>query len=85
MNQNLRILLLALGLTVMAGIAATGAEEGEPIDSGSCVDCHEQSAHGTDFATELSGSIHNGLACLDCHVHQNVVPHPEIPAEVQRS
>jgi cytochrome b subunit of formate dehydrogenase len=76
--QNARILLVA-SLLVVAGAGFARGEEGERVDSASCVECHDASEHGIDFAEELSRSIHDGLECLDCHVHQNVVPHPEIP------
>ncbi|HQN40088.1 MAG TPA: hypothetical protein PLQ31_11225, partial [Thermoanaerobaculia bacterium] len=78
MIQNARILLVA-SLLVVAGAGFARGEEGERVDSASCVECHDASEHGIDFAEELSRSIHDGLECLDCHVHQNVVPHPEIP------
>ena len=43
------------------------------IDEDSCVDCHEESAFGTDIESDISHSIHDGLGCLDCHVDKNVM------------
>jgi hypothetical protein len=47
----------------------------EPIDSSVFTDCHEESAHGTDFNTDLQHSVHDGMECLDCHVDRDTVPH----------
>jgi predicted CXXCH cytochrome family protein len=45
-------------------------EEYEPIDSSVCTDCHEESAHGSDFNTDLEHSVHAGFLCLDCHLER---------------
>ena len=53
-------------------------EEYEEIDSGACVECHEKSQHDTVISDDLSHSIHEGLECLDCHVHKGTIPHKEM-------
>jgi len=50
-------------------------EDFEYIDEDSCVDCHEESAHGTDIEVDISMSIHDGLGCLDCHADMDTDPH----------
>lgn len=52
-------------------------EEYEKIDSTRCVECHEESKHETVITDDLSHSIHEGLECLDCHIHKNTLPHKE--------
>jgi cytochrome b subunit of formate dehydrogenase len=52
-------------------------EEYEEIDSGACIECHEKSKHDTVISEDLSHSIHEGLECLDCHIHKGTVPHKE--------
>lgn len=52
-------------------------EDYEYIDEDSCVDCHEESVHGTDIEMDLSNSIHDGLGCLDCHTDKDTDPHRE--------
>ena len=42
-------------------------EEYESITSEDCVSCHEKSEKDTDFAEDISRSIHDGMECLDCH------------------
>ena len=49
----------------------------EYIDEDSCIDCHEESIHGTDIEIDLSRSIHDGLGCLDCHTDKDILPHSE--------
>jgi cytochrome b subunit of formate dehydrogenase len=50
-------------------------EEYEIVDSSVCADCHETSAHGSDFRDDLDHSVHDGFDCLDCHVDRDTVPH----------
>jgi cytochrome b subunit of formate dehydrogenase len=54
---------------------AQEAEEYEPVDSSACTDCHEASAHGSDFNVDLEHSVHAGFECLDCHQDRGTVPH----------
>jgi len=63
-------------LTVPAYAAAD--EDYEPIDSSMCGDCHEASEHGSSFDDDLSHSVHDGMECLDCHQHQDTIPHKEL-------
>jgi cytochrome b subunit of formate dehydrogenase/nitrate/TMAO reductase-like tetraheme cytochrome c subunit len=67
------ILIWAVSLPALA----QEDDEFEPIDSSSCGNCHELSLHGTDFADDLSHSVHEGLECLDCHTNKDTVPHRE--------
>jgi len=79
-NLNARnpLLVLTLVLVAVAAVCWAQDEEAESIDSSACTTCHEKSSHDTDFADDLSHSVHEGMDCLDCHVHQNVVPHPTV-------
>ncbi|NQV14166.1 hypothetical protein HQ531_01815 [bacterium] len=52
-------------------------EEFESIESDQCVDCHEESELGTLFQDDLDNSIHEGIECLDCHIHHGTDPHTE--------
>lgn len=52
-------------------------EEYEPIDSETCVECHEESQHDTLIAEDLSHSVHDGMECLDCHTDKGMIPHKE--------
>jgi len=52
-------------------------EEYEEIDSTACTECHEESLHGSPIAADLEHSVHDGLACLDCHVEMGTMPHRE--------
>lgn len=65
--------LLALALA----IPALAQDEAEPLDSESCVDCHETSNHDTDISEDLKHSIHEDLKCLDCHLDKDTDPHIE--------
>lgn len=49
----------------------------EYIDEDACIDCHEESAYGTDIEIDISNSIHDGLGCLDCHSDKETIPHRE--------
>ena len=51
------------------------AEKPEKIDSSACASCHETSSRKTKIADDISHSIHDGLACLDCHADRDTVPH----------
>jgi hypothetical protein len=53
------------------------AEELESIDSSSCAGCHEEDAAGHLILEELEHSVHDGLACLDCHTAFDTMPHRE--------
>jgi len=52
-------------------------EDYEYLDSDMCVDCHEESLHGTDIEEDLSKSMHDGFECLDCHSDKDTDPHRE--------
>ena len=55
----------------------TAAEEFEEIDGAACLDCHEESRHGSSIAADLEHSLHDGLGCLDCHAALGTMPHRE--------
>jgi cytochrome b subunit of formate dehydrogenase len=78
------ILICVFGLLLSAGLSGgqevadtveVEAEEYEEIDSTVCTDCHEESAHGSDFNDDLEHSVHEGLECLDCHQNRGTFPH----------
>ncbi|MEE9167301.1 MAG: cytochrome b/b6 domain-containing protein [Candidatus Neomarinimicrobiota bacterium] len=56
-------------------IHGQGEEEYEPIDEGSCVECHETGAHETVIAEDISHSSHEDIGCLDCHGDKDTMPH----------
>jgi cytochrome b subunit of formate dehydrogenase len=64
-------------------VEATAAEalEYETITSGDCVNCHEESDHGTTYEDDVAHSIHDGLECLDCHQQSGTIPHREVASE----
>ena len=73
--HKLILVTLAILLLSAAPLMAQEDEEYEPIDSDSCVDCHEESAHGTIFTADLEHSVHEGFECLDCHTDKGTLPH----------
>ena len=50
-------------------------EDLEPIDSSACATCHETTSHDTPYLEELEHSVHEGVACLDCHQDKDTTPH----------
>lgn len=52
-------------------------EDYDYLDSDMCMDCHEESEHGTDFNEDLEVSAHEGFECLDCHTDKDTDPHRE--------
>ena len=72
--------MLACGVAVLAlALVVSAGEEVEKIDSTACLDCHEESSHGSKIAEDLTHSAHEGLECLDCHQRSDTVPHQEAP------
>jgi len=67
MYKNLRIILPFILLIPLAFLSAQ-----DELDEDSCIDCHEESAFGTDLESDVSHSIHDGLGCLDCHLDKDV-------------
>jgi len=76
MNIKNTVVLIFLLMLPMAIIVAQ-EEVYEQIDEDACVDCHEESAFGTDIETDIENSIHDGIGCLDCHIDKNTDPHKE--------
>jgi len=62
-------------LVACAAPSLAWAEEAEKIDSQSCINCHEESAHKSKIADDLRLSIHKDLVCQDCHSDKTVFPH----------
>jgi hypothetical protein len=62
-----------------AALSQEDGEKYEPIDSDSCVGCHEKSRHDTLIREDLSHSIHEDFECLDCHMDKDTDPHKESP------
>jgi len=67
--------ILLLPILIIAG---QDTDEAEPIDSDSCIGCHETSKHDTDIEEDLSHSIHEDLECLDCHKDKGTTPHRKL-------
>ncbi len=72
-----RFAAVALGVVVALFAWPAWSDEPEKVDSDSCESCHETSSHNTKISEDVSHSIHEGLACLDCHADKDTVPHPE--------
>lgn len=70
-------LFLCVFFIALAGAQET-QEEYETIGSGDCVSCHEKSKKDTVITEDISGSIHDGLSCQECHLKKDTVPHKEI-------
>ncbi len=66
--------LLAVGALVLLSPASRAGD----VESGDCAGCHEDAG---DFAKKISGSTHEGMECLDCHMSIEAIPHEEkVPA-----
>ncbi|MEE9572265.1 MAG: cytochrome b/b6 domain-containing protein [Candidatus Neomarinimicrobiota bacterium] len=72
-----KITLPIILLLPLVFLSSQDNEEYEYIDEDSCIDCHEESAYGTDIELDVSKSIHNDLGCLDCHTDKDTDPHRE--------
>ncbi len=81
MNKINKI-IVSLILIVPISLLFSQGKGYDYIDEDSCVDCHEESAHGTDIEQDISRSIHDGLGCLDCHVDKNTDPHKDTDFQV---
>ena len=74
----LPLICFAAGLALIFFLPAIGQDdEYEPIGSGDCVGCHEESDNQTVIAEDIAHSSHEGLGCLDCHVDKGTMPHKE--------
>ncbi|MGD8440085.1 MAG: cytochrome b/b6 domain-containing protein [Holophagae bacterium] len=71
------VLVASVVLSSSSVSAQTSIEmdEVEVIDSSACGDCHEASAHGSQFRDDLEHSVHSGFECLDCHTDRGTIPH----------
>lgn len=76
---KLNKLILPYILLIPVMILFSQDEDYEYIDEDSCVDCHEESVHGTDIEVDISRSIHEGFDCVDCHTDIDTDPHREDP------
>jgi cytochrome b subunit of formate dehydrogenase len=70
-----RVLTITFALAVAGGAVPANAEDTEKIDSKACVTCHETGKANTRIADDLSHSIHEALACQDCHADKTTAPH----------
>ena len=75
--NNLNKIIISLILIIPISLLFSQGKGYDYIDEDSCVDCHEESAHGTDIEKDIFRSIHKGLSCLDCHSDKNTDPHRE--------
>lgn len=83
-KDALRLRLAAASAALLLTTAALAARQGS---AGECLTCHSEAidiafADRTTrtlqvAAGELDGSVHAGVACVDCHPGTNEVPHPE--------
>jgi cytochrome b subunit of formate dehydrogenase len=72
-----RLLAVVFVLGSVAVALPVRADEVERIDSTACATCHEVGPQQTKIAEDVSHSIHEALACLDCHSDKDTVPHAE--------
>lgn len=75
--QILFLSIFVIGSTSLL-LSQEQQEEYEQIDSTACVECHETSSHDTNIEDDLSHSVHEGFACLDCHIDKDTMPHKEM-------
>ena len=80
-SHPIRIILVIMVSLFLISFAVTQEkeEEYEKIDSSACIECHEKGKHNTLIEEDLSHSIHEGFACLDCHTDRDILPHKEKP------
>lgn len=64
---------ILIALTAVVGSAAASQHASAP----DCADCHDTAT----FASQIHGSVHDGVACLDCHPARATVPHPDDAAD----
>jgi cytochrome b subunit of formate dehydrogenase len=69
--------LVIMFCSMFVFVSFSQEEDYETIDSETCIECHEESEQGTDIAEDISHSIHDGMACLDCHSDKGTMPHKE--------
>ena len=72
-----KIILPTILLLPLVFLSSQDNEKYEYLDEDSCIDCHEESAYGTDIEIDVSNSIHEGHGCLDCHTDKDTDPHRE--------
>jgi cytochrome b subunit of formate dehydrogenase len=79
--KSFKVIFVILVSLILISFALTQEkeEEYEKIDSSACLDCHEMGKHDTLIEEDLSHSIHEGFACLDCHIDKGTIPHKEKP------
>jgi cytochrome b subunit of formate dehydrogenase len=70
-----RAVIAFTAFSVLAYGLSARAEEPEKIDSKACATCHETGAMKTKIADDVAHSIHEALACQDCHSDKTTVPH----------
>jgi len=93
---GLGLLGIALGIAQPVGAASTTApRQIEPADNAGCLYCHGKEGMSMTLPSgevssltidpgHFAGSIHNGLACTDCHTGISGYPHPKFDQQTQR-
>lgn len=71
------VLFISLFLITCGTLNAQDSEDADPIDSESCIDCHDTDEHGVLIDEQLTESVHGFMECQDCHTNRLVYPHPE--------
>ena len=80
-NGLMKSLVCFLLLACFSGVGYAGQIE-KPISS-ECLDCHDIAPGeiGGDYDKAITGSVHSGLECLDCHTAIIELPNEEnLPA-----
>jgi nitrate/TMAO reductase-like tetraheme cytochrome c subunit len=93
---GLGLLGFALGIAQPVGAASTTAPgQIEPSANSDCLYCHGKEGMSMTLPSgevssltidpgHFAGSIHNGLACTDCHTGISGYPHPKFDQQTQR-
>ncbi len=69
--------LIILVCSMFVSVSFSQEEEYETIGSETCIECHEESAHDSKIAEDVTHSAHDGMTCLDCHGDKGTMPHKE--------
>ena len=81
------VLLVTVGTLLIPSRAHSAALRGEAFSNDVCLACHGDSSASMELGNgktlslyvdhkTLTGSVHAGLACTDCHSDITTVPHP---------
>ena len=81
-KRNSRIhIFFVLSVIIFSLMLAAGSFA---IENRECLDCHESTSRerAVTYDSALAMSIHNGMACTDCHSAITEIPHPEVLPKV---